>query len=166
MRLLVILVCLISTSVFSQTVSYSLRMTKPQNHYFEVEMELRDFKSSDVSVKMPVWAPGSYLVREFARNVNQVKAVDGNNQVLKVTKISKNEWKIAKGKSKVVKVRYEVYAFELSVRTSFLDLSHGFVSGSSVFCYVDGFQQLKGTLDVYPYSSFLTKGVVIVENEE
>lgn len=154
MRLLVILVCLISTSVFSQTVTYSLRMTKPQNHYFEVEMELRDFKSTDLSVKMPVWAPGSYLVREFARNVNQVKAVDENNKALKVTKSAKNEWKIAKGKSKIVKVKYEVYAFELSVRTSFLDLSHGFVSGSSVFCYVDGYQQLKGTLDVYPYSSF------------
>lgn len=156
MRLLVILVCLVSTWSFSQTVSYSLRMSKPQNHYFEVEMELRDFKPSELSVKMPVWAPGSYLVREFSRHVNQVKAIDGDNKPLKVTKTAKNEWKIAKGKAKVVKVRYEVYAFELSVRTSFLDLSHGFVSGSSVFFYVDGFKQLGGNLDVHPYSSFST----------
>jgi predicted metalloprotease with PDZ domain len=156
MKFVIILVCLISTWSYGQTISYSLRMSKPQNHYFEVEMELRDFKSSDVTVKMPVWAPGSYLVREFSRHVNQVKAIDGNNQALKVTKTAKNEWKIAKGKAKVVKVRYEVYAFELSVRTSFLDLSHGFVSGSSVFFYVDGYKNLSGNLDVYPYASFST----------
>lgn len=131
-------------------------MSKPQNHYFEVEMELKDFKPSELTVKMPVWAPGSYLVREFSRHVNEVRAVDGSGKALKVTKTAKNEWKIAKGKAGVVKVRYEVYAFELSVRTSFLDLSHGFVSGSSVFFYVDGFKELGGHIDVYPYSSFKT----------
>jgi len=156
MRIVIILACLIASCSYGQTISYSLRMSKPQNHYFEVEMELRDFKASDVTVKMPVWAPGSYLVREFSRNINQVKAVDGNNQPLTVTKTTKNSWKVSKGKAKVVKVRYEVYAFELSVRTSFLDLSHGFVSGSSVFCYVDGYKNLGGNLDVYPYASFST----------
>lgn len=156
MRLLIILVCLLSTWAFGQTVSYSLRMSKPQNHYFEVEMELHDFKASELTVKMPVWAPGSYLVREFSRHVNQVKVVDENNQALEVVKTAKNAWKISKGKAKTVRVRYEVYAFELSVRTSFLDLSHGFVSGSSVFFYVDGFKQLGGNLDVHPYTSFNT----------
>jgi predicted metalloprotease with PDZ domain len=156
MKFVIILVCLISTWSYGQTISYSLSMSKPQSHYFEVEMELRDFKSSDLTVKMPVWAPGSYLVREFSRHVNLVTAMDGNNQALKVTKTAKNEWKISKGKAKVVKVRYEVYAFELSVRTSFLDLSHGFVSGSSVFFYVDGYKHLGGNLDVHPYASFST----------
>ena len=156
MRLIIILAFFLPTLSFAQSIKYALKMPKPQNHYFEVEMELRDFKAAELTVKMPVWAPGSYLVREFSRNVNYVKAVDENNKELKVTKTAKNEWKIAKGKAKQVKVNYDVYAFELSVRTSFLDLSHGFVSGSSVFFYVDGFQQLSGTLDVYPFSSFKT----------
>ena len=47
----------------AQKIHYSLRMTKPQNHYFEVEMEISEFKAGDLTVKMPVWAPGSYLVR-------------------------------------------------------------------------------------------------------
>src|SRR4051812_13175636 len=106
MKYLVALICLSSFSAFSQSVTYALRMSKPQNHYFEVEMELKDFKQQELSVKMPVWAPGSYLVREFARHVNMVKATDENNKELKVTKIAKNEWKIAKGKSKTVHVRY------------------------------------------------------------
>ena len=166
MKYLVALVCLISYSAFGQSITYSLRMSKPQNHYFEVEMELKDFSQTELSVKMPVWAPGSYLVREFARHVNLVKAFDENNKELKVAKVSKNEWKIAKGKSKTVKVRYEVYAFELSVRTSFLDLSHGFVSGSSVFCFVEGHQALPGKLIVYPYESFKTVTTPLTEEKE
>lgn len=154
MKGLILLLCLISTSVFGQSITYSLRMPKPQNHYFEVEMELKDFKGSELSVKMPVWTPGSYLVREFARNVNKVKATDDSGKELKISKVAKNEWKIAKGNSKKIVVKYEVYAFELSVRTSFLDLSHGFVSGSGVFMYVDGHKDLSGNLAVYPYEGF------------
>jgi predicted metalloprotease with PDZ domain len=155
MKRLILLACLITiTTSFAQTVNYNLRMTRPQSHYFEVEMELGDFRESEISVKMPVWAPGSYLVREFARHVNQVRAIDGDGNALKVSKVTKNEWKIAKGKAKKVKVKYEVYAFELSVRTSFLDMTHGFVSGSSVFMYVDKHKERSGTLTVYPHETF------------
>jgi predicted metalloprotease with PDZ domain len=140
--------------VYAQHIHYKLSMPKPQNHYFEVEMELRDFKEKTLSVKMPVWAPGSYLVREFAKNVNLVKASDENGTPIKVTKKNKNTWDIERGKAAKVTVKYEVYAFELSVRTSFLDLTHGFVSGTSVFMYVDGHINRKGTLEVVPYKDF------------
>ncbi len=155
MKFRLLLFCSIITAfVFSQKVNYNLRMTKPQNHYFQVEMELLDFKDKELLLKIPVWAPGSYLVREFAKNVNAVKAVDENGKVLKVEKTKKNAWKITKGKAKKVIVKYEVYAFELSVRTSFLDLSHGFVSGSGVFMYVDKYKEKPGVLTVYPYENF------------
>jgi len=129
-------------------------------------MELLNFKQAEVTVKLPVWAPGSYLVREFSKNVNLVKAYDENGKELTVTKTSKNAWKIAKGKAKKVSVKYEVYAFELSVRTSFLDLSHGFVSGSGVFCYVDGFKDKAGKLTVYPYSGFNTISTALPKSAE
>jgi predicted metalloprotease with PDZ domain len=60
----------ISMQIFAQEINYKLRMTKPQNHYFQVEMELVNFSESEILVKMPVWAPGSYLVREFSKNVD------------------------------------------------------------------------------------------------
>jgi predicted metalloprotease with PDZ domain len=166
MRLLTLLTLLISTVSFSQTVNYHLRMSKPQNHYFEVEMELQNFKQTELTVKLPVWAPGSYLVREFSKNVNMVKAFDESGKELTVAKTSKNAWKISKGKAKKVSVKYEVYAFELSVRTSFLDLSHGFVSGSGVFCYVDGFKDKAGKLTVYPYSGFNTISTPLQKSTE
>jgi predicted metalloprotease with PDZ domain len=152
--LLSFLFCAFLAAGYAQKVNYTLRMDKPQTHYFQVEMELSDFNESELEVKMPVWSPGSYLVREFAKNVDQVIAVDEKGKSLKVSKTSKNTWHITKGKAKTVHVNYEVYSFELSVRTSFLDLTHGFVSGSGVFMYVDKHQKDKGTLIVHPYKEF------------
>lgn len=142
------------TKLNAQSVHYNLRMSKPQNHYFEVEMLISDVKDAELEIKMPVWAPGSYLVREFAKNVNLVKAFDENGKALEVSKKSKNAWVVKKGAAKKVKVNYEVYSFELSVRTSFLDLTHGYVSGSGVFMYVDKLKDKAGTLNIYPHASF------------
>jgi predicted metalloprotease with PDZ domain len=156
MKNVIYILALLPTLLFGQSVSYNLRMEKPQNHYFQVEMVLRDFSETDLLVKLPVWAPGSYLVREFSKNINQVKAVDENNNPLAVEKTAKNAWKIKKAKARIITVSYEVYAFELTVRTSFLDLSHGFVSGSGVFMYADGYKALGGSVTVFPYKSFAT----------
>ena len=145
------LICGLSTA---QKMTYSVSMPKPQNHYFHVEMQLSGFKEKELMVKMPVWAPGSYLVREFAKNVDLVKAFDENGKALKVNKKTKNAWSIDKGASSLVKVVYDVYSFELSVRTSFLDLTHGFISGSGVFMYVDGHKDLSGELSVIPFKDF------------
>ena len=137
-----------------QDINYNLKMPKPQNHYYHVEMELDGFKGKELNVKMPIWAPGSYLAREFAKNVNLVKAYDADGKELVVKKTDKNTWNIKKGKAKNITVKYEVYAFELTVRTSFLDLTHGFVSGSGVFMYVEGHKGDNGTVTVYPHQAF------------
>ena len=65
-------------------------MPNPQNHYFHVEMFIEDFQEKEITVKLPVWAPGSYLVREFSKNLNQVKAEDASKNPLKIKKTSKN----------------------------------------------------------------------------
>ena len=138
----------------AQDISYKVSMERPQSHYYQVEMELSSFKEKELNIKMPIWAPGSYLAREFAKNVNLVSAVDENGRSLKVKKINKNTWNVSKGKSKKVRINYDVYAFELTVRTSFLDDTHGFISGSGVFMYVAGHKDLSGTVAIVPHSSF------------
>lgn len=139
---------------FGMNVSYELRMPKPQNHYFEVQMNISENSDKQVEVKLPVWAPGSYLVREFSKNINLVKAFSKDGKALKVSKKSKNAWVIDAGSEKNIQVKYEVYSFEVSVRTPFLDLSHGFVSGSGIFMYVDKAKNQAGTLTVFPHESF------------
>lgn len=154
--ILVFLSSILSFQFVAQTIAYQLRMPKPQNHYFEVEMTLSDFKEKELNLKLPVWAPGSYLVREFSKNLNLVKAYDENGKEIQVVKKTKNTWTVKSIGEKKIKVKYEVYAFELSVRTSFLDLTHGFVSGSGVFMYVDGYKDKSGILEVIKHSSFST----------
>jgi len=139
---------------FAQKVHYTLSMPEPQTHYFHVDLELSDFSEETVVVSLPTWAPGSYLIREFSKNIDVVTAKDAQGKVLPIEKISKNKWSIKKGSAEKVTVSYDYYAFELTVRTSFLDLTHGYLNGSNVFVYVDGYKNLSGTLTVIPFEGF------------
>jgi len=152
-KIILLLLCLPLVS-FGMSISYELRMPKPQNHYFEVQMNIQDNEDKQVEVKLPVWTPGSYLVREFSKNINLVKAFTKDGKVLKVSKKSKNAWVVDAGNEKNIQIKYEVYAFELSVRTPFLDLTHGFVSGSGVFMYVEKAKNQSGSVTVFPHESF------------
>ena len=154
MKQIIIFILCLPTFAFGMTVSYELRMPKPQNHYYEVQMNISGNEDAQVEVKMPVWTPGSYLVREFSKNVNLVKAFTKDGKSISVTKKSKNAWIINAGKEKDIQVKYEVYAFELSVRTPFLDLTHGFVSGSGVFLYTEKSKNQSGNVTVFPHESF------------
>lgn len=161
-----LLTFVLSYTSIAQSIKYDLKMPRPENHYYNVEMFLNGFKQKTIEVKMPVWAPGSYLTREFAKNVNLVTAFDEQGNELPVKKIDKNTWSVAKGKAKNVTVKYDVYAFELSVRTSFLDLTHGFVSGSGVFMYVDGYKDKEGLVEIFPYEGFETITTAMKEAPE
>jgi predicted metalloprotease with PDZ domain len=144
----------LNSGTFAAKISYTLKMPRPQNHYFQVEMQVEQVKQKTATVKLPVWAPGSYLVREFSRHLNQVKAYSLQGAALPVIKKTKNAWEVdLKGQTAFV-LKYEVYAFELSVRTSFLDETHGFVSGPSMFMYLDGHKETGGELLVQPHASF------------
>ncbi|PKR81536.1 peptidase M61 [Brumimicrobium salinarum] len=151
---LFLFVLLFSSAVFSQEIRHELSMPAPETHYFHVETVLTDFSEESVVMTLPVWTPGSYLVREFPKNINLVRAKDENGNALEVNKTSKNKWKIEKGNAKKVTVNYEVYAFELTVRTSFLDKTHGYLNGTSVFMFPEGHQKLGGKLTVIPHYTF------------
>lgn len=138
------------------TVDYSLKMSKPQNHYFEVMMTLDELSGKNITIKMPVWSPGSYMIREFSKNINLVRAYDENANKLEINKTLKNTWVIKRNGAKQIRIKYEVYAFELSVRTSFLDATHGFINGSSIFMFVEGATESKGKVDIYPHEDFNT----------
>ncbi|MGY2134845.1 M61 family metallopeptidase [Hymenobacter sp. HD11105] len=128
---------------------YTLAMPAPQTHYFEVEMALGGFGKQYTDVKLPVWAPGSYLVREFAKHVEGFEATAGSTK-LRTEKVDKNTWRVYHPRAKDFAVRYRVYAYELSVRTSFLDAAHGYINGTSVFMYPAEEKALPSTLTVQP----------------
>ena len=140
-----------------QSIQYNLSMPEPHTHYFHVEVQIDDLSKADfIDLKMPVWTPGSYLVREFARNVEGVQASDKSKKQLSVSKISKNTWRIRINNAPSVRFSYQVYAYEHSVRTSFLDSSHGYINAASVFVYLDKKKNLPVTLNITPYASWKT----------
>jgi predicted metalloprotease with PDZ domain len=130
--------------------AYTVSMPEPQTHFFEVEMTLTDMKERYLDLKMATWTPGSYLIREYARHVEGFSAT-ANNQNLKAEKINKNTWRVYANNAKEVKVKYKVYAFELTVRTNFLDLSHGYINGTALFLYPDKKLHLASTVTIKPY---------------
>ena len=136
LRLLTLFTLLFLTNtLFGQQIHHELSMPAPETHYFHVETTLKEFAEEKIVLTMPVWSPGSYLVREYPKNVNLVRAKDEKGEALPIKKIRKNQWEIERGKAKTITVNYEVYAFELTVRTSFLDLTHGFLNGVNIFMY-------------------------------
>lgn len=153
-----------SLNSFATKVDYELSMENPNSHYFEVQMNVSEVKGKCLSVKMPVWAPGSYLVREFAKSVNLVKAKDAKGNELTVKKDNKNTWCVITNGAKNITINYEVYAFELSVRTSFLDDAHGYINGTSMFMYVEGEKDKGGKLTINPHSSFKTISTALPRN--
>jgi predicted metalloprotease with PDZ domain len=163
---LLALILLFSGTVLGQKVHHELSMPAPETHYFHVETTLTDFKEEKLVIVMPVWSPGSYLVREFPKNVNLVRAKDENGNDLSVQKVSKNKWEINKGNSKKVTVNYEVYSFELTVRTSFLDKTHGYLNGTTIFTFPEGHTDLGGTLTIIPHSSFKTITAPLEKSKE
>jgi predicted metalloprotease with PDZ domain len=140
-------------SVIASTVDYEVNMTKPHTHYFEVSMNITDLKKDYIDIQMPTWAPGSYLIREFSKNVENLKATAGNN-TLETKQLNKNTWRIFSNNATNVNVSYLVYAFELSVRTSFIDASHGYFNGTSLFMFVDELKNQPTTLKINPYKDW------------
>ncbi|PJA99883.1 MAG: peptidase M61 [Ignavibacteriales bacterium CG_4_9_14_3_um_filter_30_11] len=152
-----LLVCFITTISFSQKaqkIEYTLSMSKPHTHYFEVEINISNYNKDIIDFLMPVWAPGSYLIREFPKNVSFFQANDFEKNPLLFEKTNKYNWRVYLNKSKNVIIRYKVYAFEMSVRTSFLDSSHGYLNGTSIFMYVKDLKDQPLTLKIIPYKDW------------
>ncbi len=135
---------------------YKLSMTEPYTHYFEVEIKVTGLKKEYIDLLMPVWAPGSYLVRDFSKNVEFFNASDASGNKLKFEKINKYTWRVYTNNKMEVNISYKVYAFEASVRTSFLDESHGYLNGTSVFMYIKNMKNLPSTLKIIPYKDWKT----------
>ena len=120
----------------TEAVRYRVSMSRPHSHLFEVEAQ---FPATDVlDLLLPVWTPGSYLVREFARHLEGVTATDPGGNRLPVERLDKHRFRVLAGGASAVTVRWKVYANELTVRTSHLDATHGFVSPAGVFLAVKG----------------------------
>ncbi len=114
-------------------------MSRPHSHLFEVEASF-PAAGDELVVCLPVWTPGSYLVREYSRHVQQFTVVDAAGQRVPFERIDKRSYRIA-AKNQPVRCQYKVYANELTVRTSHLDGTHGYFNGATLFFYAEHFRK-------------------------
>jgi predicted metalloprotease with PDZ domain len=147
-------------------ISYVVTFPEAQAHYVNVEMNITGLTKNTADVKLPVWTPGSYLVREFAKNVEGFSAFAGDKE-LAVNKTDKNTWRIGNGKQTTIKIKYKVYAFEVSVRTAFIDASHAFLSTSGIFMYPADGLHTPSIIHIIPYKGWTTvsTSLDVVDND-
>jgi predicted metalloprotease with PDZ domain len=113
-------------------IRYTVSFPAPHTHYMEVRASVPTAGKTDIELMMAVWTPGSYLVREYQRNVERVTASSGPRS-LPVVKSEKNRWRITTGGATTVTVAYGVYAHELSVRTNWVEERYALINGAPTF---------------------------------
>lgn len=129
------------------TIHYAIRPADPAAHLFHVTCRIDQPDPDGQRFILPVWIPGSYLVREFARNIVRIAALAGSRKVA-LTKLDKHTWRAAPARQ--IELAYEVYAWDFSVRAAHLDETHGFFNGTSVFLLPVGHEHEPCTVDILP----------------
>jgi predicted metalloprotease with PDZ domain len=127
---------------------YAIRPADPAAHLFHVTCRVDQPDPAGQLFMLPAWIPGSYMIREFARNIVRITALAGGRK-LGLEKLDKHTWRAAPARGPV-ELAYEVYAWDLSPRAAHLDESHGFFNGTSVFLLPIGLEHEPCTVDILP----------------
>ncbi len=115
-------------------IHYTIKPANPGAHLFHVTLTIAQPTPNGQTVSLPAWIPGSYMIREFAKNIVTIQARCKGRSVA-LTKLDKQTWR-ASSSTGPLEIECEIYAWDLSVRTAHLDQTHGFFNGTSVFLRV------------------------------
>jgi predicted metalloprotease with PDZ domain len=129
------------------SINYRLSMSRPVSHLFEVSIEVElptDFTGESLSFQMPKWSPGRYAVFDFAKNVQEVRALSGicppkaqcKMAPRTVTRVDDQTWSVSTAGSSSLTFSYKVFGNDLSGTFSQLDERHANYNGGSIFMYI------------------------------
>ncbi|CAB3632138.1 M61 family metallopeptidase [Achromobacter pulmonis] len=127
---------------------YRLAPHDPAGHRYRITLTIQSPSPDGQRLSLPAWIPGSYLIRDFSRQIESLTAHSGNRRVV-VDKIDNHTWQAAPCAGPL-RIEYTVYAWDLSVRGAHLDETHGFFNGTSVFLRVHGQDHLPCLVDLAP----------------
>ena len=129
-------------------IRYRIVPANPGAHLFEVTCTLDDPDPAGQAFRMPTWIPGSYLIREFARQFVHVRAESAGTAV-PIAKDAKDVWRTAPADGPVTVIA-RVYAYDLSVRTAYVDRTRAYFNGPSVFLLPEGREEAACTVEILP----------------
>jgi len=134
-----------------RSIRYEVIPSHPAAHYFTVRLELSCPDPEGEIFSLPAWIPGSYMIRDFARNITNVTAFCGERE-LSVLLLDKQRWRV-EGAQEQLRLEYQVYAWDLSVRAAHFDQTHAFFNGTSLFLRVEGEESSPCRLSLTPPSA-------------
>ena len=127
---------------------YSISAYDPAAHLFEVQLRVASPDPEGQVFEMPAWIPGSYMIRDYARNVVSIRA-ESDGLDVPLTKLDKSRW-LAAPVQKSLTLIAEIFAYDLSVRGAHLDNTHAYFNGPCVFFAVRGQEDLRCELEIVP----------------
>lgn len=119
-------------------IQYSIDFEQANEHLFNVQLKISIPLSKKQVFYLPNWIPGSYMIRDFARNIVTLTASSAG-QAVNMVKLDKSSWQLEQEVDNL-EINYQVYAWDLSVRSAHLDNQHGFFNGTSMFLGIRGFE--------------------------
>ena len=128
-------------------IAYRVEVLDAHAHLFKVTLSIAQ-PAAVQRVALPVWIPGSYLVREFSKNLQGLQARQGTRTAAPIEQLDKCTWQIHCKPGKAVVISYQVYAHDNAVRTAWLDAERGFFNGTSLCLRVEGQEQLPHQLEL------------------
>ena len=126
--------------------SYQVEVLDLHAHLFKVTLSIHTPQAMQ-TLRLPVWIPGSYLVREFAKNLQNLQCTQGKTR-LSATQTDKATWQVQCNTDAPLQVQYAVYALDNSVRTAWLDTTRGFFNGTCLFLMAQGFEDAPHALSL------------------
>ena len=127
---------------------YRVEPLSHRAHLFAVTLDI-DRPARSQELMLPVWIPGSYLVREFSQHLQHLSATQGG-EALVVKQLDKHRWQVDNDGQRTLSLRWEVYAFDASVRTAFLDATRGFFNATSLCLMVAGREDEPHAIEIQP----------------
>ncbi len=134
-------------------IGYRIAMPEPNNHLFELTLTIANWEKDTLDLKLPVWTPGSYLIREYAKHLQDFQAIGADGLPLVSEKRSKNHWQIHTPDSDPrsnLTIHYRLFANDLTVRTNHLDRTHGFIVSAATFFRIPGLEHQPIELEIIP----------------
>ncbi|MCX8521253.1 MAG: peptidase M61 [Rhodoferax sp.] len=130
----------------AEGIHYQVEIANLHAHLFAITLTV-PLPQPEQVLQLPVWIPGSYLVREFARHLHNLRGTQAG-RAIPVVQRDKASWVAQCQPGVPLQVQYQVYAFDNSVRTAWLDATRGFFNGTSLFLQVQGADTHPHTLEI------------------
>jgi len=129
-------------------INYSIAPLNINSHIFSVSLSFNAIANKPFALSLPSWLPGSYMIRDFAKNIVEINATASDSSLLTFVKSNKQTWRLTSPTDTKITVSYTIFSFDLSVRTAYLDSQRGFFNGSSVFLQVEELAEQPCTLEI------------------